>query len=281
MTQRSGQFSFFSSRRNQRGAALIEYVLMLVVLVALVRLVTLAFSGPMSRFLNGYMGAYVQCLLEFGELPSLGGESTTGGECNVRFQPATLADGRPPLSDSERNANRTDADRRDKGSQAEISQANRSGGSGGRGGGGRRSARNDGSGIESNPADSKTVVIDLNEDGSGSFFRASGSSLRPQSVATRRDRVSRYFLTESEALELEKAQSRRATPRSSEGTQVQKNNKKYTVEPPPKRTLASESADEFSFGNMIRWIIISILILFVLIFLGGLFSQFSRSSRKS
>jgi hypothetical protein len=280
MTHTTGQFSFL--RSNQRGATLIEYVLMLVVVVALVKLLSTACDQPMNKFLNAYMGTYIQCLLEFGELPSLGGESTTDGECNARFQPATLADGRPPKSDSEQAARKSDPSQKDKGSDDEIRQANRSGGTGGgSNAGSSRRQRDNNSSLDRTPAPSKTVVIDLNEDPNGKFFTPSSTGPNAQATSTAGSKVSRYFLTESEAQELDQNQRRRSAAKVSEVTPLKQKNKKFKVEDPPKRKVASAEEDGFSFGNIIRWIVIGILILFVLIFLVGLMSQFSRANRKS
>ncbi len=56
---------------NQQGQAVIEYVLLLVVTVSLV----LGFRGvfsSMNNFMSDFMGEYVVCLMEYGELPALG-----------------------------------------------------------------------------------------------------------------------------------------------------------------------------------------------------------------
>lgn len=278
MTHTTGQFSF--SRANQRGAAFIEYVLMLVVAVALVKLLSTAFAQPMSKFLNAYMGTYIQCLLEFGELPSLGGDSTTDGECNARFQPATLADGRPPKSETEQAARKSEQSQKDKGSDDEIRQANRSGNTSGSSSA-TRNRRSGSANLDSAGTPAKTVVIDLNEDAGGKFFTPSRSGSSENPSAATAGKVSRYYLTESEAREIEQAQRRRNAPKVSDVTAVNQKNKKFKVEGPPKRSVASTDEDGFSFGNIIRWIIIAILLLFVLIFLGGLMSQFSRANRKS
>lgn len=278
MTRRSAQFSF--SNLNQRGATLIEYVLLLVVAVALVKLLSTAFANPMGKFLNAYMGSYIQCLLEFGELPSLGGDSTTNGECNARFQPATLADGRPPRSESETTNRQSEQRSKDQGSEEEIRQSNRTGNRSGAGSAGRNRI-GESLGADGGGAAKKTVVIDLNEEGGSKFFNAGRSSGARSQIATRADRISRRFLTESEIKELEQSQTRRTPARLSDTSPVAQKNKKYTVEPPPTRNIAGQSEDDFSFGSIIRWIIIAVLIIFILIFLGGLMSQFSRASRKS
>ncbi|HPI40080.1 MAG TPA: hypothetical protein PLJ21_04705, partial [Pseudobdellovibrionaceae bacterium] len=75
-------------KSNQRGQALTEYILVVVVTVAiLIGLASQVFT-PLQKFLQGYMGSYVECLLETGELPAtLGGdyESAATSECRAKL----------------------------------------------------------------------------------------------------------------------------------------------------------------------------------------------------
>ena len=50
---------------------MIEYVLLLVISVSMVLMAKSLFSG-MGQFMEGYMGKYVRCLMEHGELPAFG-----------------------------------------------------------------------------------------------------------------------------------------------------------------------------------------------------------------
>lgn len=56
---------------SQKGQALVEYVMLLVVTVGLVFLARNLFVG-LSNFAQNYMGSYVTCLMTHGELPALG-----------------------------------------------------------------------------------------------------------------------------------------------------------------------------------------------------------------
>ncbi len=80
--------------RNNQGQALIEYVLMLVIIVSLVLMLMTQIFKPFGDFIQSYMGSYVGCLLEYGELPSLGypepSEVDDDSECNKKFQAGTL-----------------------------------------------------------------------------------------------------------------------------------------------------------------------------------------------
>src|SRR5690606_26152309 len=71
--------------------------ILLLTIVVLVGLGTLAqFNRSFADYLNTYFGAYLECLLEAGELPSLGYEG--GSYCDSEYQPFTLAEGRPPTN---------------------------------------------------------------------------------------------------------------------------------------------------------------------------------------
>lgn len=60
---------------NTRGQAVIEYILLLVIVVSLVLGMRGVFSS-MNNFMSDIVGGYVSCLMEYGELPSLGVEES-------------------------------------------------------------------------------------------------------------------------------------------------------------------------------------------------------------
>lgn len=90
----------FYKQLKQSGQAVLEYLLLLFVIISVFLGVVLTFADGTRRFVDNYFGAYFQCLLESGELPTLGGDTggATASECESEFQPFTLEDGRPPVS---------------------------------------------------------------------------------------------------------------------------------------------------------------------------------------
>ncbi len=60
---------------NNQGQAVIEYILLLVIIVSLVLGMRGVF-GAMNTFMTDMIGGYVSCLMEYGELPSLGVEDS-------------------------------------------------------------------------------------------------------------------------------------------------------------------------------------------------------------
>jgi len=90
--------SAFGLLRNQRGQAIIEYILILVVTVALILGGMYQLNTAFKSWANNYFGNYLACLLETGELPTISGSGGDAGLCNEIFKPFTLADGRPLVS---------------------------------------------------------------------------------------------------------------------------------------------------------------------------------------
>lgn len=78
----------------------------MVITVALILGASRAFSN-VNKFMKSYIGDYYECLMDFGELPTLGvfdeslrqhsGDNGGGQKvCNARFEGFTFANGRPP-----------------------------------------------------------------------------------------------------------------------------------------------------------------------------------------
>lgn len=83
---------------QQQGQAVVEYILMLVIIVSLILGLRGVFSS-MNDYMSNIMGEYIACLMEFGELPSLGisdsdlkkHETGSGKRCQVPNFSATAA----------------------------------------------------------------------------------------------------------------------------------------------------------------------------------------------
>lgn len=278
---------------SERGQAALEYVLMLVIIVALLIGLTSQIIKPMDAFIKNYMGSYVQCLLEMGELPSVGSEDTTVADegCNTRFQAGTWANGRPPNGSggggSSGSGSGSNKDGSGSGSGSDGSGGSGSGSSGGtyagsqsRGGSrfinrGRRPS----SGVESGGgAQGKVVEIALEGGGSGGFFRgSSGGSYGPRPVKTRSVAIS--GLTEAERKKLEKKSNGEGKASIVTGESLTPPVKKLAVKKPPAQTFEKEE-EPFTIGNFIRILFIVAIILALVVFLGGQALQMSKSFEK-
>jgi len=96
--------AFLSYLENQKGQAVVEYILVLVITISLLMGFKGAFSN-VGNFIYSYVGEYTECLMEYGELPSLGvseqdlqnhkGGTGGGKVCDSKFAGFTFVDGRP------------------------------------------------------------------------------------------------------------------------------------------------------------------------------------------
>lgn len=282
---------FTSGLPNNRGQAVIEYTLILVITVAIVIGLTSQILKPMQAFLDNYMGKYVQCLLEMGELPAIGSEDTTVADegCNARFQPGTLAAGRPPRDGAGSGSSSGKGDGNSK---------NSNGGESGSGGGGGSSSgstyagsasrggsrfmnrnRRPSSGVEAGgAAQGRVVEIALDGGGSGSFFRGSnggtysGSGVKKRSVAI-------SGMTEMERKRLEKAANGEGRATIVTGESIKPPVKKLAVKPPVVQTFEKEE-EPFTIGNFIRILFITAIIIALVLLIGGQALQMSKSFEK-
>lgn len=92
---------FLTGRKNkvrEQGQAVIEYILLLIIIVSIILGVLYQFNDAFKNFLQSYFGDYIACLLETGELPSLGGNGGPNqGICNAKFKNFNVSNGRPIL----------------------------------------------------------------------------------------------------------------------------------------------------------------------------------------
>lgn len=80
--------------KAQRGQGVVEYILVLVVVVAIILGGIYQLNTAFREWAVNYFGTYLACLLEAGELPSIGGTPGDSGVCNELFKPFNLAEGR-------------------------------------------------------------------------------------------------------------------------------------------------------------------------------------------
>lgn len=284
------------NRPLQKGQAVIEYMLILVVTVSLVMLLMNYMFKPFGEFIQRYMGDYVGCLLDYGELPTLGSDEESivdsDTECDKKFKPASIAGGRPPKEGSGGGSD-SKRDPAGRGEGAEGSQGGSSGSGGDSGGGsggsyagsssrgrssrinlGRRPSR----GIESGSnevAAGKVVEITLDNGGGGGFFRSSSNN----SAVVRRARKETYVgiagLSEADRKKLEKkAEGTSRTVTVGQGMETPP--KKTTIKPPePKATVQAED-ESFTIGGFIRYLFIAAIVIALVLLIGGQALQMSK-----
>lgn len=271
---------------QSRGQALVEYVLLLVVTVSILLAVVYQIFRPFQSFVKSYMGDYVACLLETGELPSLGNsdsEALLSDEgCDSKFDAATLASGRPSKYDSQGTNTATKSD---------PSSYDSSGSSGGGGGGGvsPSSATNSRNNLLIASMKKKTAtesgggandkVTDIPIDNGSKFYNRKDSY--SQDGVTKNGKqtyVPITGLSEEEKKKKERQENARRTIAS--GENLDGPAKKTSVKPPAPK-VAKEAEDEpMTFGNFFRFLLIAAIVIAIIVVLGSQALRIAKSQEK-
>lgn len=311
---------------NNSGQAVVEYVLLAVVVVSLIIGMGKVFTVIDDGF-NKYMGGYISCLMEYGELPSLGVQdadlkkhtANTGKKCDAQFGAFSFAEGRPPTgggsngqggsgtnqaggngrngSGNDRNGDGSgdgkvsgkgvDGSDGDGDNDTANGFASGSGGRGGRGDKNKRSPTAQGAVATADAPmefeESKTRVIEEEEDGADS---EKNKARRRRSLTNNGGYEPYRAITGRMKQEIEKQQKRRSTPRQPTRTVTTLTKEEVRFVPVRKaisRSVAVEGAEmkdsgnNFSFGNIIKWLLIAAMVLAIIVFFGGQVLNYSNS----
>lgn len=267
------------SVKSESGQATTEYVLLLIVSVGIVLALMTQLFRPLQTFLTSYMGDYTACLLQTGELPSLGGESSVASDegCNSKFEPGTLANGRPPIADGGGGG------AAGKSGNGEVSSGD--GGGSGSGAYAGSSSRNGASrlfdssrgtqGGESGVSDLKKTDIPIEDSGGGGSFFSTNSS---KTVIVRRKKsitLSSTQLSEEVKKKLEKKREGNVRIVASEGTAIPA--KKIAIKKPELKAVTEAEGAELTIGNFMRMLFIIAIVIAIVIFVGGQVLQMSKN----
>src|SRR5262245_37470345 len=136
--------------RSRKGQGTVEYLLVLSVVLILLGMLR-QFNESFRSFVQNYYENYLTCLMETGELPSLG-NSNSESECDAEFQPFTFAAGRPPRTDVPGGSDRPGSKNAVDTKTADASGKGGDDDGGGRGGGGGGSSTGATEGGSSGPS---------------------------------------------------------------------------------------------------------------------------------
>lgn len=270
-----------ASRLSQSGQGLTEYLLLLVVTVSLVLALANAYFRPMNRFLQNYVGEYIECLIDYGELPGLGySESDVEQECNTAFEAFSLARGRP-RTPGENSSSRRDLAGRSSGveraegasrsSGARVTNLNSSGGR-------ARTA-----GVDSVLAQGKQQEVPVENLDETSYLnqrRASASSGPIGTGGNRTIRAEGFSGVLAAERERAKRRERRLRTMASTGDSPAPAPKKFVVTAPkPKEAPAQQSID-LGLGGIFRLALILAIIIAIIFFIAGQALQITKSMEK-
>lgn len=258
----------FRMINNQSGQGLIEYVLLLVVAVGIILGSIYQLNSAFKVWATNYFGNYLACILETGELPSLGGGSGGTGLCEQIFKPFNIADGRRLIDGFKPGAG--------------------GGSTGNTGGGTRESSGSSGGsyysqGYQGTPfrssitrSSSKAAGLSRRKGSSGSTYTGStqvssyGSDYnrgRSSAQSGSSSRLDNSFAFQDEK---EEKQKRKASPVTKKSV-VEGNGraKRIPYKGIVRKTASTGPDSSLTFTNFIRYLIIAAIIIALVLFLGG------------
>jgi hypothetical protein len=277
---------------GEKGQAVIEYILLVVVSVILVVGVTVAFFKPLQNFVAQLNDTYIKCLLETGELPKVGTQST--GLCDdemPKFQGknfdgtlANTSDGSGKNGDGSQNA--------------ENKASSTGGGDSGDGSGGK--SRNAGqldsgynrksslirNGMQANgsargdmSSNGKTTEIPVDEFNAGEgFMNVQGGNGYISVARQKKKRIDLSGLMEYDRKQAEREAEKVRTIAMESESFTQTKNKKITVKPPPEKTVDANTDVDTDYSSYFKIFFIIIIILFIIILMGGQALQMTNNS---
>jgi hypothetical protein len=284
------------------GQAAVEYILMVAIAVSLIFIMKGAFKG-FADFIDNYLGKYTECLMAYGELPTLGISEdelkqhiTQGLKCETGFKKFTLAEGRPPVDDVSTSGPLSRTQNRENGE-------NSSGGGAGsaaskksqkpsapvQGGASAATAPGDaisrrGTGTSDGAAAANNKVTLIEDEGESRSTRREPRESRTNYRANDRYRA----ITGKQAAEIEykavrstfkRTPNRRTVARAPDDS-AQRGPKISALKPPPTKVdvLDDEIKDSgWGFGKMLKWILIIGMLVALIIFFGGQLMNYSNS----
>lgn len=268
--------------RSESGQGIVEYILVLVVTIALVLGMVVQFNSAFQSWANNYFGDYLACLLETGELPSLGGPMDVSGDtsCNQLFEPFSLAKGRPHLGKAISGEASGASLAASAAAGRSQSEADKSGGSSGsytrasRGGGGRFGRLNsmsDGARFKTSFKDRSDSSVYTGSTESTNFGSANpyggGEFVR---VAPINDRFSFTDEKDQKSGKGGKSLVKRNTASELRPTRMK-------VIPKPAKKSEQTADSDLGIGDYIRYLLIAAIIIALVLFFGGQALQMSRS----
>lgn len=268
----------FKSLPSNSGQAVIEYLLVLLVTVAIILGVIYQFNDAFRVYAKSYFGDYLACLLETGELPSIGGEGN--GICNAEFAEFSIDNGRPLVGAGfQRGGSGGSSKKNDESSKSTKSDSEGGGGSsyvarnsGGSSGGGFRSRGPSRMGGEFEGGSKKSK---------NNYTGSSNVSIPPGTFTGGSSRGPEY----NSYAGIDSYVERRRVDEKEETNKIAMKGSNTAVKEPQRlrvnRQVAAVKQDqaesEFTIGNFLRIMLILAIIIALVVFLGGQALQISKS----
>lgn len=277
-----------SSKLNQAGQAVIEYILVLLVVLSICLGIIWQFNDAFRQFSNSYFGNYIACLLELGELPALGG--TTSGICASEYEPFDISKGRPRKGgDFNPDGGDSDDDSggggRDRNSDGDSGSDGSGGDVAGSGSGGARGTDGVGRfgrfGANSSGRPASVVIGTVKKDDAYTGSTESSSKNTNRSSTVRRQETLK--LVDQSGGVIDPFENRKVKEAS---VTISKDTSNQTLKPKKARVDITRKVanvdmkkddSKFTLGDFLRYLLIAAIIIAVVIFIGGQALQVSKS----
>jgi len=270
----------FDFIKNEKGQSIVEYVLLLIVVIAIATAAGIRLFKPVSKWADFYMGTYTQCLLDSGELPKIAGGNPQ--ECDELAQEAGYGDdpnnpNNPNGKNSNNAANEAAGNINTSSSSSRTANAGRSGRTSYRRGG--KSFQSDspneggGAGTDSsgkNSEDGPGGRVRFIGDRSGNAFRNSKDKVR--------------IVNFSNLVDQEKKRIKRREERISKAAEVDSSmrpQKKLLIKPPVRKLAQDDdNIQNFTLSGFLRMLIIIAIILITVMVIISQLNSISKSMDK-
>lgn len=281
-------------QNSESGQAVVEYILLLAISVALIIGLMKQLYQPFGNWMQDYMGQYLECLLDVGELPSLGGGSDSG-ECNSKFSSFSVTAGRPPLEpnpkDKGKNGNnlqgRNKTDANDSSSRNSFDQSGEQNNVAARA---RRSGRDpsfsvgtptgsDSKNLGDNSGDNLQNTTKLPESSYLKLRKNEASTKLNQELENRGSLSQSFFVKAKNKKEVE-APVLGKTNLDEDGGAANKT-KKLIIKAPERKIAADEKQESWNFSDYIKYAIIILILVALGLFLFGQMASISKSMEKN
>ena len=301
---------FLTGRKNkvcEQGQAVIEYILFLIIIVSVILGILYQFNDTFKKFIHSYFGDYIACLLETGELPSLGGEGGPSQEaCNAKFKNFNVSSGRSILDPAaNRNApeisgvsglgdnNDSSGDDDKKGSENDPpsgsgpSQGQNSSLRPGRFNKSKGPANGDTGRLSDRPVRQKLKLNNSSQANKDSKEKSNEATLGigvrggRRIVRRRVMMLDEEYFTEDEKKKKEKTVNKGKQITKGKGSVSNLRKPRFDLKlPEPPKPEVEDKGLKFSFGFFLKFLIIAGIIISIFLFLGGQVLQIKKSWQK-
>jgi|GEM_PF-2178930 len=295
------KFNFLS---NRSGQGIVEYILLLVVVLSIAYALLNQLVTPFKNWTDFYLGQYVECLLDQGELPSLGGDSEVT-DCNY----SSLTDNSKQNNNNNNSSNgqsnsedkKSDSNKDSSNSQDQSSQDSTNRGQNKKQLSYRAGTRSYGGGDSSSSyASNKKINLTSSSDTAEGELGSESSNSDSNSSSSYRGR-NNYFNNrvkirrikglsgqideeDSKMIKQKKKSKKQQANKSNleeEETQTNANQKKFSFKPSQsKAKKVNQSEDNWSFLGLFKSAFIIIIIIALIWFVFLQIAQITRSMEK-